>query len=421
VRAAQRLAPSSMRRHFEALVAALDEAEAEPLRHADQPGGFRRRAGTVALQAVPEPVGDAVKALNQRLAGHFRRRPKATGPLLEFHFELMHVAALLDSFGEHSLLSLQRGPQAAAEDERPKAGTEDLQAEADEPQLQPQVGQAEQHPQAQAEQAGQTDQANQAGLFEPEPGQDLVLAIDNVVPAPFLAPRWRNLHAAVLFSATLSPPQYARDLLGMPADTAWLDVPPAFPPEHLQVRVAAQVSTRWRDRARTLPALAAAMAAQYDAHPGNYLAFFSSHTYLHQAAQALAAVRPDIPQWRQARTMAPGQRQTFLARFTPEGRGIGFAVLGGVFAEGVDLPGSRLIGAFIATLGLPPVSPSQTRLREKLDTAFGPGHGYADLVPAMQKVVQAAGRVLRTPDDRGWLWLLDDRYTREEITRLLPT
>ena len=86
----------------------------------------------------------------------------------------------------------------------------------------------------------------------------------------------------------------------------------------------------------------------------------------------------------------------------------------------MDLPGSRLIGAFIATLGLPPVSPVQDQIRARLDALFGAEHGYADLVPAMQKVVQAAGRVLRSPEDRGWLWLLDDRYRREDVVALLP-
>jgi len=86
----------------------------------------------------------------------------------------------------------------------------------------------------------------------------------------------------------------------------------------------------------------------------------------------------------------------------------------------VDLPGSLLIGAFIATLGLPPVSLTQDHIQTRLDKLFGAGHGYADLVPAMQRVVQAAGRVLRTPEDRGWLWLLDDRYRRAEVIELLP-
>ncbi len=118
--------------------------------------------------------------------------------------------------------------------------------------------------------------------------------------------------------------------------------------------------------------------------------------------------------------MGAAARQAFLGRFQPHGCGIGFAVLGGLFAEGVDLPGPLLIGAFIATLGLPPVSPTQDHMRQRLQQLYGAEHAYADLVPALQKVVQAAGRVLRTPDDRGWLWLLDDRYRRADVVALLP-
>jgi len=223
-----------------------------------------------------------------------------------------------------------------------------------------------------------------------------------------------------LFSATLAPPDYAIKLLGLPEDTAWIDVPSAFPAEHLTVQVAQDVSTRFLDRDRSLQRLVGIIAAQFDANPGNYLAFFSSFDYLDKAVAGLANIRPDVPVWRQERRMGDEARQAFLARFEPQGRGVGFAVLGGVFAEGVDLPGSLLIGAFIATLGLPPVSEQQTHMQARLSKLLGDEPGYGDLVPAMQKVVQAAGRVLRTPEDRGWLWLLDDRYRRSEVAKLLP-
>ncbi|MDH4053520.1 MAG: ATP-dependent DNA helicase, partial [Rubrivivax sp.] len=251
-------------------------------------------------------------------------------------------------------------------------------------------------------------------------GADITLSVRNVVPARFLRPRFKAMHTATLFSATLGPPGYAIDLLGLPEDTGWIDVPPAFPAEHLTVRIAHGISTRFAHRARSLGTVVDLMAAQHDRSPGHYLAFFSSFEYLEQAAGLLARRRPDVPQWTQDRRMDAGARQAFLSRFVPDGRGVGFAVLGGVFAEGVDLPGSRLIGAFVATLGLPPVSPVQEQMRARLDKLFGPDSGYADLVPAMQKVVQAAGRILRTPQDRGTLWLLDDRYARDEVTRLLP-
>jgi Rad3-related DNA helicase len=251
-------------------------------------------------------------------------------------------------------------------------------------------------------------------------GSDATLCVRNVAPACFLRQRFTALHSVTLFSATLSPPAYAIQLLGLPENTAWIDVPPAFPPEHLTVRVAEGISTRYAHRERSLKRLVDVIARQFDEHPGNYLAFFSSFDYLEKAASLLATQRPDVPQWRQQRRMNAGARADFLAQFRPDGQGLGFAVLGGVFSEGVDLPGSLLIGAFIATLGLPPVSVTQDHIQARLDKMFGAGHGYADMVPAMQRVVQAAGRVLRTPEDRGWLWLLDDRYLRAEVIELLP-
>jgi len=249
---------------------------------------------------------------------------------------------------------------------------------------------------------------------------DSALCVRNVAPACFLRQRFKALHSITLFSATLSPPQYAIQLLGLPENTAWIDVPPAFPAEHLCVRVAHGISTRFAYRDRTIRRLVGVIARQFDEHPGNYLAFFSSFDYPDKAASLLATMRPEIAQWRQERRMPAGARADFLTRFQKEGQGIALAVLGGVFAEGVDLPGSLLIGTFIATLGLPPVSVTHDHLQARLNKLFGAGHGYADLVPSMQRVVQAAGRVLRTPQDRGWLWLLDDRCMQPEVIELLP-
>lgn len=108
---------------------------------------------------------------------------------------------------------------------------------------------------------------------------DAVLCVRNVAPAIFLRQRFAALHSITLFSATLSPPGYAIQLLGLPPNTAWIDVPPAFAAEHLTVRVAAVLSTRYVDRGRSLRQLVAVISQQFDAHPGNYLAFFSSFDY----------------------------------------------------------------------------------------------------------------------------------------------
>ncbi|HYG46248.1 MAG TPA: helicase C-terminal domain-containing protein, partial [Bordetella sp.] len=115
-------------------------------------------------------------------------------------------------------------------------------------------------------------------------------------------------------------------------------------------------------------------------------------------------------------------RTAFLDRFTETGSGVGFAVLGGAFSEAVDLPGKRLIGAFIATLGLPQVNQVNQRMKAAMDQRYGSGRGYdyTYLYPGLQKIVQAAGRVIRSEHDTGTVHLIDDRYRRAEVRALLP-
>ena len=113
-------------------------------------------------------------------------------------------------------------------------------------------------------------------------------------------------------------------------------------------------------------------------------------------------------------------RAQFLARFSTTSQGIGFAVLGGSFGEGIDLPGARLIGAFVATLGLPQINPVNEQIRQRMEQLFGAGYDYTFLYPGLQKVVQAAGRVIRTQQDRGTVYLIDDRFGRPEVRHLFP-
>ncbi|MEN9867322.1 MAG: hypothetical protein RL748_2912, partial [Pseudomonadota bacterium] len=181
--------------------------------------------------------------------------------------------------------------------------------------------------------------------------QDQQLCLRNLIPAPFLRERFAACHAATLFSATLSPTEFYRDTLGLPANSHWVDIAAPFQASQLRIHLVPHISTRYHARQHTLPALVALMAAQYQQQPGNYLAFFSSFEYLEQAATRFALAHPDISMWQQSRSMNQLERQSFLQRFSSDGQGIGFAVLGGNFGEGIDLPGTRLIGAFIATLG----------------------------------------------------------------------
>ncbi|MBN3862411.1 ATP-dependent DNA helicase [Pseudomonas frederiksbergensis] len=246
------------------------------------------------------------------------------------------------------------------------------------------------------------------------------LCLRNVVPAGFIRPRLTAARSTVLFSATLSPRHYYADLLGTPANTVWIDVESPFHADQLHVHIVSQISTRYVHRQASLAPIVELIAKQFTQRPGNYLAFFSSFDYLQQVAQLLAERYPQITQWSQSRGMGEAQRQDFLDQFTADNQGIGFAVLGGAFGEGIDLPGARLIGAFIATLGLAQLNPVNEQLKQRMAAIFGAGYDYTYLFPGVQKVVQAAGRVIRAREDQGVVMLIDDRFGESKVKQLLP-
>ena len=322
------------------------------------------------LDEPPRPFASALQDATKAISEHLADSPSGVdSDLLQFYFDALQFTRLLDTFGTHSLFDVTLDPGPAS---------------------------GWRH-------AGST------------------LCVRNVLPAPFLKPRFASVRSTVLFSATLTPWNFYADTLGLPEDTAWLDVEAPFRAEQLSVHIVRDVSTRYRHRNSSLAPIAKLMAAQFDAAPGNYIAFFSSFDYLEQAAGEFSARHPRIPTWQQGRRMGETEREGFLARFSVDGCGVGFAVLGGSFAEGIDLAGTRLIGAFIATLGLPQFNPVNEEIRRRLDGAFGAGYDYAYLFPGIRKVVQAAGRVIRTLTDCGVLHLIDDRFARPEVLRLLPT
>ena len=116
-----------------------------------------------------------------------------------------------------------------------------------------------------------------------------MLCLRNVVPAPFLGPRWAAAHTATLFSATLQPPAFHRELLGLPERTAWIDVDSPFERSQLDIHIARDISTRWQHREASVAPIVARIGAQHAERPGNYLAFFSSFDYLDRVAAAFEA------------------------------------------------------------------------------------------------------------------------------------
>ena len=226
---------------------------------------------------------------------------------------------------------------------------------------------------------------------------------------------------SVLFSATLIPPAYYKKVLGCGgARAVALESP--FPPGNLGLYCLPGISTRYRHREASVGPISDALAALAQSKVGNYLAFFPSYAYLRQVWADFTARYPGIRTIAQESGLDEAGRAAFLARFAPDPAEtlLGFGVLGGVFGEGVDLVGSRLIGCAIVGVGLPQVSPRQEMLRRYFDEKDGTGFDCAYRFPGMNKVLQAAGRVIRTEHDRGVVLLLDDRFAQEGYRRLFP-
>jgi len=338
--------------------------------------------------AGPPPWQRALKRFNSAVGDYLNdHATDAHGEWLAYYFDTLAWASLAEEFGEHSLCELTCTVPTNVPRDAPRA-------------------------------AGEVAQADWIGGAD-ERGTNGRIALRCVVPGHFIQARLAAADSVVLFSATLNPVDYHTHLLGLPQDTQAVDIPSPFAPEQLAVRVL-PISTRRDDRWATLDLLVDTMAQQFAAQPGNYLAFFSSFDYLEAALVRLQERHPGLPVWSQARQMGEASRTAFLQRFDVAGQGIGFAVLGGVFGEGVDLPGRRLIGAFIATLGLPQFDDFNQAVCERLEARFGRGYDYTYRLPGLQKVVQAAGRVIRTPEDRGTIVLLDERYRERRYRERLP-
>jgi len=361
--------------------ATLDEARFRSVRRAVPPSLKRTfdkiaqawkiiSSGLISEYEVHEALpGRLIEALDNMIAvvtEFVAEQPAALDhETLRFYFDAMHFVRIAERFDTHSLFDISISPHAATR-------------------------------------------------------RNTVLCLRNTVPAPHLKSRFARAHSVALFSATLTPVHFYSDMLGLPETCLHVDVESPFHADQLQVCAIANVSTRFRDREQSVPSLVDLIATQYRRSPGNYLSFFSSFDYLGRVANALLRLHPDVPVWIQSRSMSEADQQAFLARFTENGRGIGFAVLGGSFGEGIDLTGTRLIGAFIATLGLPQLNPVNQQMKARMHREFGAGYDYTYLYPGLQKVVQAAGRVIRGQADRGVLYLIDDRFARAEVRRLLP-
>ena len=238
--------------------------------------------------------------------------------------------------------------------------------------------------------------------------------------------------STTFFTATLSPKEYYIDLLGgNPNDEEkilFLDSP--FPKENRRVFIDSQISLRYKDRDQTLFSVYSLVKTAVSQKVGNYFIFCPSFEYLTRLYSFFEQEgHPEIDLIVQTRMMSENERQAFLERFQNENEKttVGLLVLGGVFSEGIDLVGDRLIGAIIISAGLPQVNFERDQIKayyDNEDADSRKGFHYAYTYPGINRTLQAAGRVIRTENDRGFILYIDSRFRqtpyRTIINELYP-
>ncbi len=218
--------------------------------------------------------------------------------------------------------------------------------------------------------------------------------------------------SAVFFSGTLTPLDYYRSLLGGDRTSDVLEIDSPFAPEQLAIAVMDKITTRYSEREDSLLAVCRVIAATLSARRGNYMIFSPSFAYSEALCEAFKKKYPKIRTIVQKPNMTKSEKDDFLAEFSrADGTYLAaFCVMGGIYSEGIDLVGDKLIGAVVVGIGMPSLSYEREAIAEYYQEKLDSGKEFAYLYPGINRVLQAAGRVIRTEDDRGVIVLVDDRF-----------
>lgn len=248
--------------------------------------------------------------------------------------------------------------------------------------------------------------------------QEVKLTLYCVNPAENLKKCLSRNHSNILFSATLSPIKYYIDMLGGNDENYRLKLPSPFNKENLKVSVS-PINIRYKYRLKTLPFVANKISEFVNEEKGNYIVFSPSYAYMESLWDEINNNYKlnDFKLIKQEANMSENEKDDFLNEFKKNDNLVVLCVLGGIFSEGIDLPGRQLIGSIIIGVGYPKISRENEISREFFKED---GYDYAYVYPGINKVHQAAGRVIRTESDKGRVLLIDDRYTSSKYSSLLP-
>lgn len=249
---------------------------------------------------------------------------------------------------------------------------------------------------------------------------ELAISLACLNAADQLHKSYQNFHGLVLFSATLRPPGFYQKALGLAPQCQLLSLPSPFASDQLGNFICCNIDTRYQQRSHSIVPIAELVQQVYRSRPGNYLVFFPSYQYLQQVAAAFVERYPDTPLLCQQPQASETARSQFLEQFQQGQRSLGFAIMGGIFGEGIDYHGDSLIGAIVVGVGLPGVNTEQQLIRQDFNDDGLNGFDFAYRFPGFSRVLQAAGRVIRSETDRGIVVLVDKRFAQGQYRSLLP-
>ncbi|WP_429954850.1 ATP-dependent DNA helicase [Enterococcus sp. AZ192] len=228
--------------------------------------------------------------------------------------------------------------------------------------------------------------------------------------------------ASILFSASLTPLDYYQEVLGGGEESLRYRIPNPFTKDNQLLVIENHIQTTYKERERNYLKIVESLTNMIQQRTGNYFVFFSSYSYMDVVYDLFREKNPGIKTKLQASSMNEAEREAFLADFVsdPEETLLGFCVLGGIFSEGIDLKGTRLIGTAIVGVGLPQITHEQELIKRYYDLEKNQGFQFAYQIPGMNKVLQAAGRVIRDSEDRGVVLLLDQRFSSAAVRQFFP-
>ncbi|GIM28292.1 ATP-dependent helicase [Clostridium polyendosporum] len=251
--------------------------------------------------------------------------------------------------------------------------------------------------------------------------KDVALKLFCIYPRNNLQQGIKRAHSTIVFSATLTPLNYFIDILGGEEGSYKMKLSSPFNSENLCLMIS-PISTRYKRREQTFSIIVDYIYKFTQGKKGNYMIFFPSYAYMMKIYELFKYTYPNLNIIFQKGEMKEEERENFLNCFkeNPVNTLIGFCVMGGIFSEGIDLTNDRLIGAVIIGVGLPQICFEREIIKQYFDEFKAAGYDYAYTFPGMNKVLQAAGRVIRTEEDRGAVLLIDDRFLTSKYISLMP-